>query len=97
MVFENTYTTGKASEAEMNVAALPGGASSALFVVASKKPGEVLRDGCREAAGTLYCEVRASSGHGTIEEQTKEMFASPRRASKRTVSSSMTSRRPTCG
>ena len=52
MVFENTYTTGKASEAEVKVAALPGGAKSELFVVASKKPGD-----------------------GTIEEQTKELFA----------------------
>jgi 2-iminobutanoate/2-iminopropanoate deaminase len=75
MVFENTYTTGKASEAEIRVAALPDGAKSELFVVASKKPGEVLRDGCREAAGTLYCEVRASSGQGSIEEQTRELFA----------------------
>jgi enamine deaminase RidA (YjgF/YER057c/UK114 family) len=75
MVFENTYTTGKASEAEIRVAALPGGAKSELFVVASKKSGEVLRDGCREAAGTLDCEVRASSGQGSIEDQTRELFA----------------------
>jgi 2-iminobutanoate/2-iminopropanoate deaminase len=75
MVFENTYTTGKASEAEIRVAALPGGAKSELFVVASKKSGEVLRDGCREAAGTHDGEVRASSGQGSIEDQTRELFA----------------------
>lgn len=75
VVFENTYTTGKPSQAEIRVAALPGGARSALFVVADKKPGEVLRDGCREAGGTLYCEARGSSGQGSIEEQTKALFA----------------------
>ncbi|MGD0580682.1 MAG: Rid family hydrolase [Bryobacteraceae bacterium] len=74
-VFENTYTTGKASEAEIRVAALPGGARTELFVVAAKKPGEVLRDGCREAGDTLFCEVRASSGKGSVEDQTKELFA----------------------
>src|SRR5208337_463518 len=75
VIFENTYTTVKPSPAEIRVAALPGGAKSALFVVADKDPGEVLHDGCREAGGTLFCEARASSGQGTIEEQTKELFA----------------------
>jgi len=74
VVFENTYTTGKASEMEIHVAALPGGAKSALFAVAAKHPGEVQRTGCREDAGTLFCEVRAASGQGTVEEQTKELF-----------------------
>ncbi|MGO9240716.1 MAG: Rid family hydrolase [Bryobacteraceae bacterium] len=75
VTFENTYTTVKPSPAEIRVAALPGGAKSMLFVVADKNPGEVLHDGCREARGTLFCEARASSGEGTIEEQTRELFA----------------------
>jgi reactive intermediate/imine deaminase len=75
IVFENTYTTTRPSQAEIRVAALPGGARSALFAVADKKPGEVLRDGCREAGGTLYCEARPSSGQGAIEDQAKELFA----------------------
>jgi len=74
VVFQNTYTTGRASEMEIKVTALPGGAKSALFAVAAKKPGEVMGSGCREDSGTLFCEVRAASGQGTVEDQTKELF-----------------------
>ena len=75
LVFENTYALAKTTDAEIRVATLPEGAKSSVFAVAAKKPGEVLRTGCREDSGTLFCEVRPSSGQGSIEDQTKELFA----------------------
>jgi enamine deaminase RidA (YjgF/YER057c/UK114 family) len=75
LVFLNTYNTGKPSQAEIPVAAIPGHAKFALFAIAARDPGEVLRDGCRQDGDTLFCEVRPSSPGGGLEDQTKELFA----------------------
>lgn len=76
LVFVNTYTTGKATGAEVPVLALPEGAAVALSAVASKRAGKPSADGCREDGSTLYCEARAASASGSIADQTGEVFAS---------------------
>jgi 2-iminobutanoate/2-iminopropanoate deaminase len=74
LVLLNTYTTGKATGTEVPVQALPGGATVALFGVASKQAGKPAPDGCREDGNTLYCEARAASVSGSIADQTREVF-----------------------
>ena len=76
LVSVNTYTTGKASENEVSIRALPDNASVALFAIASKTPGKPATDGCREDNNTLYCEVRPASAAGSIADQTREVFES---------------------
>lgn len=76
LVYLNTYTTGKASENEISIRALPGNATVALFAIASKTPGKPTTDGCREDSDTLYCEVRAASAAGSIADQTRAVFES---------------------
>lgn len=74
LVFLNTYTSGKAAGTEVPVLALPGGATVALFAIASKQAGKPASDGCREDGGTLYCEARAAAASGSIADQTRAVF-----------------------
>ncbi len=74
LVFLNTYTTGKATWSEVPVLALPGGASTALFAIASKGGHGRDASGCTEDGKTLYCEVGAPAESGSAADQTRELF-----------------------
>lgn len=74
LVFMNTYTTGKATYAEVPVLALPGGATVALSAIASKRAHRPPASGCSEDGNTLYCEARAAAETGSIDDQTRELF-----------------------
>ena len=75
LVSQLTFNTGKTFFADVPVAGLPGGAKAALFAVAARDAGELLRTGCRSTGNTLYCETRSAEAAGTIEAQTRGLFA----------------------
>lgn len=65
VLFANRYNVGSAEAGVVPMHELPAGAKNAIFAVAAKK----------KPANLAFCEVAASEPSGTIEEQTKTVFA----------------------
>lgn len=64
-VFVNRYSVGAAEEGVVPVHELPAGAKNAIFAVAAKK----------KPTNFAFCQVAASDPAGSIEDQTKSVFA----------------------